>query len=33
MKLCRYNEGAVGLIEREAIFPLGDALAAVEVVP
>ena len=32
MKLCRYNEGAVGLIEREAIFPLGDALAAVEVV-
>ncbi len=32
MKLCRYNEGAIGFIERDAIYPLGDALAVLEVV-
>ena len=32
MKLCRYNEGAVGLVEGNAIYPLGDALAATDVV-
>jgi 2-keto-4-pentenoate hydratase/2-oxohepta-3-ene-1,7-dioic acid hydratase in catechol pathway len=32
MKLCRYNEGAAGLIEGDAIYPLGDALAATDVV-
>ena len=28
MKLCRYNEGAAGLIDGDAIYPIGDALAA-----
>jgi 2-keto-4-pentenoate hydratase/2-oxohepta-3-ene-1,7-dioic acid hydratase in catechol pathway len=28
MKLCRYNEGAAGIIDGDAIYPLGDALAA-----
>jgi 2-keto-4-pentenoate hydratase/2-oxohepta-3-ene-1,7-dioic acid hydratase in catechol pathway len=28
MKLCRYNEGAAGLIDGDAIYPLGGALAA-----
>jgi 2-keto-4-pentenoate hydratase/2-oxohepta-3-ene-1,7-dioic acid hydratase in catechol pathway len=32
MKLCRYNEGAAGLIEGDAIYPLGDALAAIDFV-
>jgi 2-keto-4-pentenoate hydratase/2-oxohepta-3-ene-1,7-dioic acid hydratase in catechol pathway len=32
MKLCRYNEGAAGLIEGDAIYPLGDALAATDAV-
>ncbi len=32
MKLCRYNEGAVGLIDGDAIYPLGDALAGVDMV-
>jgi 2-keto-4-pentenoate hydratase/2-oxohepta-3-ene-1,7-dioic acid hydratase in catechol pathway len=32
MKLCRYNEGATGLVEGESIYPLGDALAATDVV-
>jgi len=28
MKLCRYNDGAAGLIDGDSIFPIGDALAA-----
>ena len=28
MKLCRYNEGAIGLVEGDAIYPLGEALSA-----
>ena len=32
MKLCRYNEGAAGLIEGDVIYPLGDALAATDAV-
>jgi 2-keto-4-pentenoate hydratase/2-oxohepta-3-ene-1,7-dioic acid hydratase in catechol pathway len=28
MKLCRYNDGAAGLIDGDSIFPLGAALAA-----
>ena len=31
MKLCRYNEGAIGLVEGDLIYPLGDALAATDV--
>jgi 2-keto-4-pentenoate hydratase/2-oxohepta-3-ene-1,7-dioic acid hydratase in catechol pathway len=32
MKICRYNDGAAGLIDGDAIYPLGDALAAIDVV-
>ena len=32
MKLCRYNEGAIGLVEGDLIYPLGDALAATDAV-
>ena len=28
MKLCRYNNGAAGLIDGDQIYPIGDALAA-----
>ena len=28
MKLCRYNDGAPGLIDGKQIYPIGDALAA-----
>ena len=28
MKLCRYDDGAAGLIDGDAIYPLGAALAA-----
>ena len=28
MKLCRYNDGAAGLIDGAQIYPIGDALAA-----
>ena len=27
MKVCRYNEGRIGLIENDAIYPLGEALS------
>jgi len=28
MRLCRYDEGAAGLIDGETVYPIGDALAA-----
>ena len=32
MKICRYNEGAIGLIEGDAIYPLGEALSSASLI-